>query len=351
MPGAPSPGGGHGEPRGSPRPSALRRTVGLARRTAWASRRCDGAVNRLGRREVSWDGRCVSGGSRAPRARAAAPSRCPRVRRPRSGVRSETTIPAAKASGTVHAAGWPSSAPATPVNGPAASTSDDRGQRRAPADPQRGEGAARGEARPPDAEHEQRAERRGRDGEGQGHGLREVGASGHQRQQERHDHGDDRAEAEAAYAVAQAAVVAQQVLRQHAGDRDARARSPWTGTPRTRPPRRGPTAPRPGHPSNTSGGQAQHDRVGLVGAGELGRVHPAERAEHRREHVEDAEQPEHGEGRAPRGAAVGVGVEAHEHVRQAHRAEEGREHDRVRRVERVLAPAVARQRRRPSRRR
>ena len=70
---------------------------------------------------------------------------------------------------------------------------------------------------------------------------------------------------------------------------------------------------------------------------EVRRVEAAERAVHRRQDVEEAEQAEHHERRTPCGAAVGVGVEAHDDVRQAHRAEERRDDDRVRRVEAVVA--------------
>ena len=45
--------------------------------------------------------------------------------------------------------------------------------------------------------------------------------------------------------------------------------------------------------------------------------------------VEEAEQAEHADGRVPGRGPVGVGVEAHEHVRQAHGPEEGREQQRV----------------------
>ena len=48
---------------------------------------------------------------------------------------------------------------------------------------------------------------------------------------------------------------------------------------------------------------------------------------------------EHDERRATRGPAVGVRVEADDHVRQPHGAEEGRDHERVGRVETLVALA------------
>ena len=109
----------------------------------------------------------------------------------------------------------------------------------------------------------------------------------------------------------------------------------------------------PPAPGQAIARQRQHDVVGLSGHVELRRQHAAERAVHGREQVEEREQPEHAHGRAARGVAVGVGVEAHEHVRQAHRAEEGRDQQRVDEQRRAAAgaadrarPGVAPQRRR-----
>ena len=83
--------------------------------------------------------------------------------------------------------------------------------------------------------------------------------------------------------------------------------------------------------------QLEHHGVGASGGDQVGRVEPAERAVDRRQQVEGAEQRQHHQRRAPGGPAVGVGVEAHEHVRQAHRAEERGQDQRVRAVERVRA--------------
>ena len=57
-------------------------------------------------------------------------------------------------------------------------------------------------------------------------------------------------------------------------------------------------------------GQLEHQCVRPAGGGELVGVHPAEGAVDRRQHVEEAEQPEHDQGRAAGGRPVGVGVEA-----------------------------------------
>ena len=89
-------------------------------------------------------------------------------------------------------------------------------------------------------------------------------------------------------------------------------------------------------------GQLEHHAVRSAGADQVGRVEPAERGVHRRQHVEEAEQPEHRDRGLARCLAVGVGVEAHHHVRQPHRAEEGRDHQGVRRVQRVVAREVDR---------
>ena len=81
---------------------------------------------------------------------------------------------------------------------------------------------------------------------------------------------------------------------------------------------------------------------------QLGRVDAAEHAVQRREQVEHADQAEHDQRGAAGGRAVRVGVEADQHVRQAHRAEERGQDERVGRVERVVAPAEARQRGAPT---
>ena len=82
--------------------------------------------------------------------------------------------------------------------------------------------------------------------------------------------------------------------------------------------------------------QLEHQHV-RARRSESGRIDAAECAVHRWQQVERAEQGEHDQRRTASGATVGVRVEPHDHVRQAHGAEEGRDDDRVRRVERVRA--------------
>ena len=72
--------------------------------------------------------------------------------------------------------------------------------------------------------------------------------------------------------------------------------------------------------------------------------HPAERAVDRGQQVEGAEQGDDRDGGAPGADAVGVGVVAHEHVRQAHRAEAEGEHRGCRAVGRVVVGAGGGQR-------
>ena len=85
----------------------------------------------------------------------------------RRRVASEPITMTANAIGTAQAAGCASSAPAQPGCGPPTTVTSDGGDRQAAADDQTGERTDVGEPAPPDAEHEQRAERRRRDGEGQ----------------------------------------------------------------------------------------------------------------------------------------------------------------------------------------
>ena len=85
--------------------------------------------------------------------------------------------------------------------------------------------------------------------------------------------------------------------------------------------RAGPATPPAGTVSTTASVCARHVQ--------LRRERAAEQAVDCREEVEEPEQAEHAHGRAPRRRAVGVGVEAHEDVRQAHRAQERRQQQRV----------------------
>ena len=93
-----------------------------------------------------------------------------------------------------------------------------------------------------------------------------------------------------------------------------------------------PVSTSPATPSSISRGELEHHGVVVVGA-----VGAPECGVDRREQVEDTEQCQHCERRPAGGPAVGVGVEADHHVRQAHGAQEGREHDGVRRVDALAA--------------
>ena len=83
--------------------------------------------------------------------------------------------------------------------------------------------------------------------------------------------------------------------------------------------------------------QRQHDRVGVTAADQVEGVHPAESGVADGQEVEGAEEEEHSERRTSRGAAVGVGVEADDDVRQPHRAQERGEHEGVGQVGAVRA--------------
>ena len=73
-------------------------------------------------------------------------------------------------------------------------------------------------------------------------------------------------------------------------------------------------------PPSDPGRQLEHDGVGPAGGHQVAGVDAAEDAVDRGQQVERAEQREHDQGRAPGSAAVGVGVEPDDDVRQAHRA-------------------------------
>ena len=75
-------------------------------------------------------------------------------------------------------------------------------------------------------------------------------------------------------------------------------------------------------PADEPFGQQQHRRVGAPGQQQVRRVEPASAPYTVGQQVEGAEQAQHDQRRAAGGPAVGVGVEAHQHVRQPHRAEE-----------------------------
>ena len=131
----------------------------------------------------------------------------------RRRVASDTATMTMNASGTVHAAGC-----ATSVGRPAGQRRAEHGEqhradRRAAAGQHPGGRAEVGQPAPPDAEHQQRAEARRRDREGQPDHLRDV-QSGHvQRQHHRHDRRRHRGEPEVADRAA-----AEHVGGEHPGD-------------------------------------------------------------------------------------------------------------------------------------
>ena len=219
-----------------------------------------------------------------------------------------------------------------------------------PAHQQPGHRAGRRQPAPPDPQHQQRREGRGGHGEGQAHGPRHRDVLGRQRQQQRDDDRDRRRDAEGrdpAEAVGPPAS-AGHVLRQHARHRDGQARA---GREEGREGARGDQPGQDGaeQAADHQVGQLQHQHVRATGD-EVGGVDAAEGGVQRGQHVEDAQQHQHRERRTTGGPAVGVGVEPHDHVRQAHRAEERRDDEGVRRVE-PDAAAGRGQRDRPRRRR
>ena len=291
-----APGGSRCEPRGLDASGAERRTVVVARRTVGrVTRRCRAVNGGCQPRGALARSSSSSGACRRVSAAAA-------VRGTRSPPRSETDD---RRRGT-------RAAPSTPRAGRAAHRPRrGTGRTRAPRRPRRSRCCRRphraataprdGEPRPPDPEHEQRAERRGGDGEGQRDRLREVDPAGDQREQARHDDRDDGADAEPAYAVAEVVLAvsrscdstpATETDSPLAVDRNA-ANAPAATSAES---------DSPSQPSNTRPGSTSTTVSAAGGAGELGRVDAAERPEDRREQVEDAEQPEHRERRAPGGA-------------------------------------------------
>ena len=236
--------------------------------------------------------------------------------------------------------------PALPVD--AEGRRDDRRHREPTADDESRDDTSCGEAAPPDAEQQHGTERRRGDGEGQLDGPRHRHPRRHEGQRDGDAHGEHRRETERPYAAPQARprATAQQVLAEDAGDRDDEAgRGRQEG-------REGPRRDERGEPLaqgtvEDAARQHEHDGVGAALGDEVVGEHPTEHAVEDGQHVEAGEQDEHDEGRAASSPAVTVGVEADDDVRQAHRAEEGREHERVGEVEGVVAAGGAR----PSRRR
>ena len=103
----------------------------------------------------------------------------------RERVASETPTMVPNASGTDHAAGWPSRTATQPRGVGAAEGVDHPDARPDEPDGQPGQGADVGEAAPPDAEHQQRAERGGGHRERQSHGPGDADVRGQQRHQRR----------------------------------------------------------------------------------------------------------------------------------------------------------------------
>ena len=101
----------------------------------------------------------------------------------RLGVASETPIIVANAIGTVHAAGWASSAAVQPLWVFSSSVSTTAPPDSSPPTSSPAIAPDVGEPSPPDAEHDQRAERARRDGERQPDGPRDADALGGDREQ------------------------------------------------------------------------------------------------------------------------------------------------------------------------
>ena len=149
--------------------------------------------------------------------------------------------------------------------------------------------------------------------------LRDSSRDGRrQRQRDRHaaaDHGGQPEVADPA---------AQHVGGQRTGDADQQARrGRQERGDRAGGHQRGQQLRRPSPPI-AAPRQQQHRGVGGAGDQQLRHVQPGEHPEQRREQVEQRQQRDHRQRGAPRRPAVGVGVEAHQHVRQPHGAQEGR---------------------------
>ena len=168
----------------------------------------------------------------------------------------------------------------------------DGGARAEPADEQPGDRADVGQAAPPDAEHQQRAERRRghREGEADGAGDADVAgrrsassAAGRRPRRRR------RPGTRSRRAVA-APTSADHVLAEHAGDRDGQPgrggqeRRERAGRHQRRSSRSPPSPP------TIRRGQLEHQRVGAPGCRQVGGVDAAEGAVQRRQQVEEAEQ-------------------------------------------------------------
>ena len=149
--------------------------------------------------------------------------------------RSDTPTITANASGTVHSAGWPSRLAAEALGGAEEEVDADRADRREQADHDARDGPGRGEPRPPDAEHQQRAERGGGHGEGRGHEHPDVDVHARAAPAPRSRPHRRAGPGAAAAAPRRAAGRARRRWTARAA-----ARATWRGTPRTRPPRASP---------------------------------------------------------------------------------------------------------------
>ena len=227
-------------------------------------------------------------------------------------------------------AGWVSSSSTVGAELAERQPGEDQPARQPRADDQPRRGAARGQPLPPDPEQEQRAERARRE-----------------RERPADEHARCRARARAAPAGSAPACspgrrrrkrrrrtsTAPEPLRQRSNDT-----VPATDTKRpdavdmkaaNAPAATSAPSSSPGQPRPRRLRQPQDHRVGLAGQVQLGHQRSPEQPVDGRERVEQRQQAEHAHGRAPRGRAVRVRVEADEDVRQAHRAQERRHQQRV----------------------
>ena len=141
----------------------------------------------------------------------------PTSRGTRRLVSNDPTTITANASGTVQAAGWPTSCAGQPCSGGPSTVISTARHRRAAAGQDAGRRADVGQPAPPDAEHQQRAEARRGDRERQPDDPRHVHVRDVERQHHRHDRGQHGGQPEVAHRAA-AAVGVQHVGEDHPGD-------------------------------------------------------------------------------------------------------------------------------------
>ena len=301
-------------------------TVGTRVRHAAGVRR-DAAPSGEG---ASVSGRIRATSGRRRRSSATASGVCSRtMNRPawlgtRDRVSRLTTTIVTSAAGTLQAAGWPRSTASQPVASRWHEGVPDGRAGPEPTDQQPGHRADVGEPPPPDAEQQQRAERRGGDREREPDGAGDADVRAW------------RAPARQGTTTATAAPTRKAATPPSRRSPNRRPVTSWLSTPATAmarpdevernaanaPAVTSPVSSSPPGPGHHQPRQLEHQRVGPAGLGQLRGVDAPEGAVQRREQVEDAEQPEHHERGPAGGPAVGVGVEADHHVREAHGAEE-----------------------------